>query len=113
MTKKEFGELISVLMQETGRLDREVVDQAEELEGISKRIGRRAVRQCNEPLTDTQQAKMDRADEKDYTRADEIAEALGLKGIKRQSDARGYAVKLLLPSGRYNSFGGTEHGWGI
>lgn len=29
------------------------------------------------------------------------------------SDPRGFTVKLLLPSGRYNTWGGREDGWGV
>ena len=28
-------------------------------------------------------------------------------------DPRGYSVRLLLPSGKYNTFGGRDEGWGV
>ena len=33
--------------------------------------------------------------------------------VKFNGDPRGYAVKILLPSGRYNTMGGREEGWGV
>lgn len=40
------------------------------------------------------------------------AEACNIK-VLVNGDPRGFVVKLILPSGSYNSWGGPEHGWGV
>jgi hypothetical protein len=38
--------------------------------------------------------------------------ALGCE-VKFTGDPRGYTVRLMLPSKRYNTWGGAEDGWGV
>lgn len=38
---------------------------------------------------------------------------LGISSVRFGGDPRGFTVKLFLPSGRYNSWGGKECGWGV
>jgi hypothetical protein len=44
-----------------------------------------------------------------------VVEICGELGIRPNfsGDPRGYTVKLHLPSGRYNTWGGQEEGWGV
>jgi hypothetical protein len=44
-----------------------------------------------------------------------IGEKVRLMGFTPciSSDPRGYCLKLMLPSKRYNTWGGEENGWGV
>ena len=110
-----LAELAARLQAEKGtpQVPEIVAASAIELMALAGAISRRAVRECNEPLTDKQQNRADLADLRAYERANEIMQTLGLPPVQRMSDARGYAIKIMLPSGRYNSMGGAEEGWGI
>lgn len=114
MDKRDFALLCGVLIEETGQPVHMIVNWAAELEKIAARVGRRSIHQCNYPMTEEQLERAQRADARDYARADEIMAGLGLPPVLRQGDPRGYAVKLVLPkSKRWNSMGGQEEGWGI
>jgi len=45
-------------------------------------------------------------------RAAELADDLGFV-VMHNGDPRGYALQFVLPSGRHNTWGGPEHGYGI
>lgn len=45
-------------------------------------------------------------------RMKQLADSIGCQ-IKFGGDPRGYTVKVVLPDGRYNTWGGAEEGWGI
>jgi len=111
MDSRATSELTAILAEEciTEITPLKLADYVVELSVLAGRIGRRAVQGCNYEFT----PRMERADNQDYSRVAEIVQELGLPGFKRQSDARGYAIKFLLRSGRYNSMGGREEGWGI
>ena len=69
-------------------------------------LDRLAVKQCNEPWTDGDEKQVEQARER-------INAACKTWGIvpNYSRDPRGAVVKLLLPSGRHNSWGGAEEGF--
>ena len=41
-----------------------------------------------------------------------ICDKIGCR-VDLNGDPRGYTVKVILPSGKYNTWGGKESGWGV
>lgn len=41
-----------------------------------------------------------------------ICEKIGCR-VETDGDPRGYTVKVFLPTGEYNTWGGAESGWGV
>jgi hypothetical protein len=72
------------------------------------RLARLAVDDCNYGLTEKQEREK-------ATSRKLIAKELKPYGItcNFSGDPRGYVVKCRLPSGKYNTWGGKESGWGI
>jgi hypothetical protein len=65
---------------------------------------------CNEPRTDA----MTRTEERLERCIRALVHSLNPAwSVKLEGDPRGYVVKLILPSGRYNTLGGQEEGFGI
>lgn len=111
--KADMAELVGVLLAEETHHGREQAElDVRELVHLAKAIQRRAEIACNEPLSDRQAALAERNDARAYHRAQQIADRYGAK-VLEQTDVRGFAIKLLLKSGRYNSWGGAECGWGV
>jgi len=81
---------------------------AVELLRLADRLHRYAEAACNYQLTPAQEKRVATLE----TRVNAICAELGI-GVHHNGDPRGYAVKLLLPSGDYNTLGGKEEGWGI
>ena len=79
-----------------------------ELLRLADRLHRYYEAACNYGLTATQDVRVTHLEE----RARAICVVLGIE-VKFNGDPRGYPVKLLLPSGDYNTWGGKEEGWGI
>lgn len=75
---------------------------------IADRLHKYAEGDCNYGLSEAQRKRVANLE----TRAVAHASALGVT-LKFNSDPRGYAVKVLLPNGDYNTWGGKEEGWGI
>lgn len=75
---------------------------------IADRLHKYAETACNFSLTDRQEKRVDALEK----RAIAHAAALGVT-LKFNGDPRGYAVKVMLPNGDYNTWGGKEEGWGI
>lgn len=69
-------------------------------------IQRIATNECNRELTDGER----RQDAAAQQRIIEACRPWGI-GPTFNGDPRGVCVKLILPSGRYNSFGGAEDGF--
>ena len=63
---------------------------------------------CNVGLTPGQEANAEKVD----TQVKDVAEKLGTT-ILIGGDPRGYALKIILPSKDYNTWGGVDYGWGI
>lgn len=67
---------------------------------------------CSYEMTDRETRYYEKREASLEKRMRWAAERLRI-GIKFTGDPRGCCVKLLLPSRRYNSWGGEEDGWGI
>jgi hypothetical protein len=113
--QKDRDEFIGVIVEEIakrkgGQLHQGGVGIAVALARLILRnaatIQRIAVDQCNDPSTPTQ----DKAKSAARRRISEACKPWGIKP-NFQGDPRGAVVKLILPSGRWNSFGGQEDGY--
>lgn len=71
-------------------------------------LTRLAEEECNRILTSREALTIQRLERR-------IATLAGCHDAKAtfSGDPRGYVVKLILPSGRYNTWGGKESGYGI
>ena len=92
----------------TETTDHDVIELAISLMRLAKRHGWLAVPDCNRNLTD-KELRMQTKIEKQIA---DLTKAHGLH-VTFGGDPRGYTVKLILPSGRYNTWGGAEDGWGV
>lgn len=63
-------------------------------------------------LQDQWDARIEKGEAQAEKRITEICAPFGIKP-NFGGDPRGYTVKLILPSGRYNTMGGAEDGWGV
>jgi hypothetical protein len=73
---------------------------------LAKRHGKLAERECN--VGDVSDKTWERLEAK--IRA--VCAEIGCE-VKLGGDPRGYTVKVIVPSGRYNTWGGAEDGWGV
>ena len=85
-----------------------VVSMATEITLLARVLERLAVQECNGPELTPRQC---RAQERTINDLRESLSPHGLQ-VRVGGDPRGYAVKILLPTGRYNTLGGAEEGWG-
>ncbi|MFC5392647.1 hypothetical protein [Bosea vestrisii] len=94
---------------------------------IGAGVARWAVRACNgegrervhygngqwgNKWDDADTAAHDKADERALAKLQAIADRYGAT-VKIGGDPRGYVVKLILASGRHNTWGGASDGWGV
>ncbi len=71
--------------------------------------GRYAVEECNRELSASEVSLHNASCERLARYANRLGVTLTLGG-----DPRGYTVKLMTPkSGKYNTWGGAEDGWGV
>lgn len=75
---------------------------------LARTLTRYAVKDCNIGLTEADKVRQRRAERA----AAGLATAAGLTA-KVGGDPRGYCFRLVLPTGRYNTWGGAEEGWGV
>lgn len=127
-TSKEREEFIAAIVREFPDKPIDfVTHRARLLLRHAKTHGRLAEESCNghpaqsSPTMDAKtvgrlqekwDARIERQEKQIERRMAEIAAELGVP-IRFGGDPRGYTVKLTLPSGRYNSFGGREEGYGV
>ncbi len=77
-----------------------------------------AERQCSEEMSDEEVTKVNK---REANIEKQILEIVSIRNQRQgdrvavgfDGDPRGYVVKLHLPDGRYNTWGGKEVGWGI
>lgn len=101
-------ELVLVLAQECpGRVR---ASEIERFLKLARQHGRLAEWDCNVGLDARQERAKGRLEREMTTLAVTL---WGLKGIMFDGDPRGYTVKLLLPSGKHNTWGGAEDGYGV
>jgi len=100
---QERGKFIEIMRQE-GMTQRE----AELILRHAATIERLAVARCNRELSEEEERKDERMEEI-------IKGICKNHGIKANfnGDPRGYTTKLILKSGRYNTWGGQESGYGV
>jgi hypothetical protein len=75
---------------------------------LAKTHLRWAETRCNREVNEAEERREERLEQ----RISELCADLGIR-VKFGGDPRGFTVKLFLPSGRYNSFGGKEDGFGV
>lgn len=85
----------------------ELSDFVEKICPLGRRYSSLQVKNCNLGLTKTDE----RAEAKIEETIKKMAADFGFPGVELNGDPRGYTIKLVLPSGRSNNFGGT--GWGV
>lgn len=79
----------------------------DELLVLARRHGVAAVRVCNRG-SDSDVARKDAVE----ARIEALCAGVGVR-VKFGGDPRGYTVKVFFPSGRSNTWGGAEDGWGV
>mgnify|MGYP000617890942 CR=1 FL=1 len=113
-TARDLAEFVAILSEQpTKPVPGILADDALALSKIARRIKARGIRACNYGHASDEAAERDeKRDDKDYELAQAIADRYNAK-VQRMSDVRGFALKLILETGRYNSWGGAESGWGV
>ena len=107
MAKREEWERAASLMH---KLPQATSGQVVELLAYAQRLHHYAETACNYGLTPAQEKRVTNLE----TKVKAICADLDLAiSVKFNGDPRGYAVKLMLPSGDFNTWGGKEEGWGI
>ena len=75
-----------------------------ELMPLAKSLAKYALLQCNQGLTDRQESNVKKLE----TKIEAICKAdKGIKGVEINHDPRGACVKVIVASGRSNSFSGV------
>lgn len=132
-TRKEREEFLSVLQDElvwpgvrkgkSSALGRaEVLEAGRLLLRHARTHGNLAVEECNGPPDwllrngqkgiDERAAHIAKRQERCEKRIREICADLGLR-VELGGDPRGFTVKIHFPSGKYNTWGGRESGYGV
>ena len=105
----EFALFVAVLAEASpGQAPHHVVERAKHYRRMARRLHRFAEADCNGTATPT----MEKGDAKNEAEAVRLGVKDGY-GVKVGGDPRGYCLKLILPTGRYNTWGGAEEGWGV
>jgi hypothetical protein len=107
--KYHLAELAAHIAKESDTTPGPASAIAIQLVGISTRLQHYHETQCNYGLTDKQERRIETLRKK----AKSLIDALGWKVNHFNSDPRGYSIYVDLPSGRYNTMGGKENGYGI
>lgn len=110
---KDRKEFIDVLQEEyKHRKPAEVQALARALMTRASTSERYAVMLSSVEMTAAAQERMEQADAKNDAAIEALCKEWGLVPVF-SGDPRGYTVKVILPSGRYNTWGGKECGWGV
>ena len=104
----EVAELAALITKDTTLTPYAAAQSAVALKHMANRLHRYAEAACNYGLTEQQEKRVASLEK----RVAKLCQDMGLT-VKFNGDPRGYAVKVQLPSGRYNTWGGAEDGWGI
>ena len=86
----------------------QVVRDARKFRKIARGLETLAVAACNRIMTDKERARGAAL----VAEADALAAVYGATAITG-GDPRGFSLKLVLPSGRYNTWGGPPEGYGV
>ena len=121
--QKEREEFIARMVTEFGE---NKLDNIRLLLRHAKTHGNLAVAECNGPgdwvdhvpyprageIYAEFEAKIEKRQEQIEKRIQQVCELIGCT-VRFGGDPRGYTVSVFLPSGRYNTWGGAESGWGV
>lgn len=108
-TKKDREEFVAMIVDALPSIEPlEAAAAARALMKLGATSSRLAVDACNRELTAAEKAK----DERNDALIAAWGKRYGLK-LVTGGDPRGFTVKVILPSGRYNTMGGKEDGWGV
>lgn len=105
MTRQQITDQTEFAALMVGEFPAADINDINELMRLARRHGKLQEKACNEQVPENHDAKCE----------DEIWRVccrIGCK-VKFGGDPRGYTVKVFLPSGRYNTWGGAEDGWGV
>jgi len=91
---------------------RETVRVANQFMKLARTLERINVRECNGYHIEAQRLTDEQGRARTEARLKDLCRHYGF-GLNLGGDPRGYAVKLILPTGRYNTFGGKEEGYGV
>lgn len=109
-TRNEREEFLARLVREFPQHSiSTLLDIGRKMLATAATLQRWAEEECNRVLTEDELKRDNAAQERMYRLAAEI----GVQLLPVSGDPRGYVVKLLLPSGAYNSWGGEACGWGV
>lgn len=78
----------------------------------AKTHGRIQERWCSEEMSESLTRRVERREKQIEALITRHAESLGCK-VHFDGDPRGYTVKLFLPTGDWNTWGGKESGYGV
>lgn len=105
---KRRDEAIDAFMQEFGLDFRPAADVIDKLLVFGRRAQRNAENLCNV------EGAVDRRDNIRKAVAKVLKDSnLDFLKFKVGGDPRGYCLKIIMPSGRHNTWGGAEEGWGF
>ena len=97
----------------------EICGAADKFMKLARTLERINVRECNGYSSPNPYFRADLAEAKDRVararteaRLKDLCRHYGF-GLNLGGDPRGFAVKLILPTGRYNTWGGKEEGYGV
>jgi hypothetical protein len=111
--QKDREEFIRVMLEEfPGRAHGEVIAMAKDLMRKASTSERIATVLCSVEMSEKRQARIEAEDERNDAAIKRVCDAWGMVAVL-SGDPRGYTVKVKLPSGRSNTWGGSEHGWGV
>ena len=106
---RDMAEIVAVLAEAMPTVPPQMVAaRALQFCKAARVIERNAVNQCNGVDSPRTEARALKAANAVATLASECGFTPRLGG-----DPRGYTLKLILPTGRYNTWGGVEDGWGV
>lgn len=108
MTKSEKRQECERAAELMHKLPQATSEQVGELMTLAGRLNRYNETSCNYGLTPAQEKRVANIEK----RVTALCTSLGISA-HFNGDPRGYAVKLALPDGSYNTWGGKEEGWGI
>ena len=105
--RKEWERAVEVAGHMPGnRFD--LAPRVAELLSMARRLDRYNEVECNYGVSEAQQKRIANLEKRVTALCGELGISCHFNG-----DPRGYAVKLHLPDGAYNTWGGKEEGWGI